>query len=100
MQDEFKKSLVNNNFEKASLLLGEGVDINQSDKDNNTPMHFAAFNGHVLALEFLLNKGAKINPVNVQGSTPMHLAAMKGHVGALEFLLIGPFKQQMQHYHA
>ena len=42
-------------------LLGKGVDIEISNGDGYTPLHFAANGGHVELLKLLLENGADIN---------------------------------------
>ena len=37
----------------------------------NTPMHFAARNGHYLVVKYLLELGAQADIINKQGLTPL-----------------------------
>eukprot|EP00434_Breviolum_minutum_P015714 symbB.v1.2.013846.t1/scaffold988.1/size146321/3 len=55
--------------------------------NGDTPLHQAAYNGHVETAEFLLSKGAAVDAKRIDGDTPLHLAAWNGHVEAAEFLL-------------
>ena len=48
------------------------------DGHRNTPLHNAAKQGNVQAVQILLDRGAKADAVNVDGETPMHLAAENG----------------------
>lgn len=55
-------------------LYNFGADINNKDINNNSPLHYAAENGHYQCVKFLLNKGADANCANVYLDTPLHLA--------------------------
>ena len=39
----------------------QGIDLNQGDYDNRTPIHLASAEGHIACVEFLL-KLAKVYP--------------------------------------
>lgn len=56
--------------------------INSTDSSYNTPLHLAAEQGNIEAVEVLLQlakKRIKIDAKNGVHKTPMHLAASKGH---------------------
>jgi ankyrin repeat protein len=43
------------------LLKVPGVDVNQANKDEeNTPLHFAAYNGDPEVVNWLIRKGAEV----------------------------------------
>ncbi|XP_023260706.1 serine/threonine-protein phosphatase 6 regulatory ankyrin repeat subunit A-like, partial [Seriola lalandi dorsalis] len=52
-----------------------------------TPLHGAAFAGHVDCVQLLLSHDAPVDAVDQSGHTPLMMAAEKGRVGALELLL-------------
>ena len=58
-----------NKFEIVSLLLSSGADINKCDKNGNTLLHFAVYDGIFALAEFLIANGAK-NIKNIKGKTP------------------------------
>jgi ankyrin repeat protein len=65
------------NFEQdririAQLLLGHGVDANAQDKDDETPLHLASYDGRVAIARALLDSGAATNLKGKQGRTPLH----------------------------
>ena len=57
-----------------------GCHVNAKDEDKNTPLHYAAENGHVLAVRILLDAGAKLSARNDEEDTPVHTAAENGHL--------------------
>ena len=50
-----------------------------TNKDQDTPLHYAAQLGHEQIAELLISNGASLNAQNYQGYTLLHWAASKGH---------------------
>ncbi|XP_055998045.1 ankyrin repeat and sterile alpha motif domain-containing protein 1B-like isoform X10 [Ostrea edulis] len=69
------------------------VNINCVDREKDTPLHLAALNGHVGAVEILLRENASVNVVDNRGCNPLHLASWKGNVKICEILLRNPHSQ-------
>lgn len=57
------------------------------DEDGYTPLHRAAYGGHVDAVSALLTAGAEINPHTVDGWTPLHSACRWSRVAVASLLL-------------
>lgn len=69
-------------------LLASGADVNMTTREGITPLHVAALNNKLSAVEFLLTNGAKIDAQDTQyGATPLHLVAHLGHKEVAELLL-------------
>ena len=70
------------------LVKMEGCDINQEDCIGNTPLGWAACNGHEGVVEILLGR-EDISPdkPDMDGQTPLCCAAQNGHEGVVEMLL-------------
>ena len=64
--------------ELVRLLLASGSDPMGRDKDENTPLHWAARSGDVLSASSLLMKNATIDARNKQDETPLHWALRAG----------------------
>jgi hypothetical protein len=56
-------------------------------KDDWTPLHHAASNGHKDVAELLLANKANVNADNNDAKTPLHEAAVHGHLDVAELLL-------------
>jgi ankyrin repeat protein len=64
-----------------------GGSIETTDKDNWTPLHLAALNGHYGIAEFLLKMGAEVDSKNSLKRTPLHIAASHDKKGVAKVLL-------------
>ena len=60
-----------------------------TNKDGNTPLHWAARDGRKTVVELLLKHDADVHMTNKDGSTPLHLAASYGRTDVVKLLLEG-----------
>ncbi|XP_056263492.1 ankyrin repeat and SAM domain-containing protein 4B isoform X1 [Pseudoliparis swirei] len=81
-------------YHKAAIdgyldLLKEATrkDLNTADEDGMTPTLFAAFHGHVDALQLICSREGDPNRSDIWGNTPLHHAAANGHMHILSFLV-------------
>ena len=74
----------------VQILLDAGANPNLNDMQWQTPVHYAARNGHSSALSLLFenpgNRGSR-DRYDREGNTPLHIAALMGHVEEVDALL-------------
>src|SRR5688500_4585019 len=68
-------------------LVAKGVDVNASQVDGATGLHWAVYNDDLVAAEVLLSAGAKPDVPNRVGMTPLAMAAIYGNVRLVDRLL-------------
>ncbi|XP_066508746.1 ankyrin repeat domain-containing protein 49-like [Hoplias malabaricus] len=61
--------------------------VNCRDDDRYTPLHRAAYNGHLSMASVLLDAGAELHARTVDGWTPLHSASRWGHTAMASCLL-------------
>jgi len=73
----------------AKMLLENvsGIDVNQEDRDEQIPLHWALEKEHWDVVKLLLEKGADPNKVNKYGQTPFYLACEQGQMEIAKLLL-------------
>lgn len=88
-----------NDILAASKLLPDGsaadTDAGKPDEPNvyaeggngSTPLHCAAWEGHIAVVKLLLESGADVNARDKFGKTALHDAAFKGHGDVVKLLL-------------
>ncbi|XP_043928580.1 ankyrin repeat domain-containing protein 49 isoform X2 [Protopterus annectens] len=77
-----------NRLSTVKRLLSENHSlINSRDGDNYTPLHRAAYNGHLEIVRELVGHGADVHAVTVDGWTPLHSACKWNNAKVASFLL-------------
>uniref|UniRef100_A0AC35G3I8 Uncharacterized protein n=1 Tax=Panagrolaimus sp. PS1159 TaxID=55785 RepID=A0AC35G3I8_9BILA len=67
-------------------LIGDKVDINVKNKNQETALHVATRYAQVTSAISLLEKGANIDVVDEHGETPLHIASWHGYTLLLSIL--------------
>ncbi len=73
--------------EALQRVIGQDVDVNASQADGATALHWAAYHDNVNAATSLIAAGAQVDATNDFGVTPLSLAATNGSPGMIETLL-------------
>ena len=68
-------------------LIKQKVDINASEADGFTALHWAAQRSDLQLVELLLGAGANVKTSTRYNITPLYLAAMNGNAAMIERLL-------------
>jgi Ankyrin repeats (3 copies)/Ankyrin repeat len=73
--------------EVMMVLLKNGHHLDCKDTYSQTPLSWAAGNGHEAVVKLLLEKGAELESKDNGGQTPLSRAAEKGHEAVVKLLL-------------
>jgi len=65
-----------NSVKCLTYFKAQGLNINQVDERQSTPLHHACANGSENAVSFLLGWGANVHAQDQDGNTPLHLATI------------------------
>ncbi len=68
------------------MIINAGVNINEIDNEDNTPLHAEASRGHLEMLRFLISQGADASKSNNQGQKPLHFAEMTKQQDVIDYL--------------
>ena len=71
--------------ERTPVDLEARVDEDE-DEDGKTPLHWAAYRGHLPVVEYLCEHGADKEARDAYGMTPLHFAACSGYLPVVQYL--------------
>lgn len=73
------KAATNGDVPQLESFYAAGYDIHLPDGMGKTPLHNAAFYGHIDAVNFLLRHGADVSAINDEQDTALHMATMESY---------------------
>ncbi|KAG2455955.1 ankyrin repeat and SAM domain-containing protein 4B [Polypterus senegalus] len=85
MSDRYHKAAIDGY--KDLLKEATRKDLNTPDEDGMTPTLWAAYHGHVEALQLICSRGGDPDRSDIWGNTPLHHAAANGHLTTVNFLV-------------
>ena len=68
-------------------LLNKYFPLFYSIRDGTTPLHFAAYNGHLEVCKLIMDYITDKNPANMKGETPFHFAAKNGQLAVCQVMI-------------
>jgi ankyrin repeat protein len=84
---DLANAVKNGDRASALALLEQKVDINATESDGTTALHWAVYRNDEEMVDRLLKAGANVNALNEYGSAPLTEAAVTGNVKVIEKLL-------------
>jgi ankyrin repeat protein len=87
VDEEFANAVLATDYERLTLLLGKGADINKKDLQGYTPLTSAIRLGSIDATRYLLDHGAKVEAPDHDGWPPIFHAVMRNDVPTIQLLV-------------
>ena len=81
------QAVKNRDAESVRALLKQRVDVNATQGDGATPLHWAAHRDDLVIADLLIRAGARANVADDLGTTPLHLACTNRSGAMVERLL-------------
>lgn len=95
------QAATNGNTVKLEEFFYGGFPLNIPDAMGNTPLHNAAFYGHLNAVRFLLQHGASVDAINNELETPLHMATMEEYAESILSICLPAIasRRELRNYH-
>ncbi len=82
------RAVQNNDVAEVKRLIGQGVNVNELDANQDAPLVMAAYEGHTDIVKLLLEAGADVKAVDPSmKATALHAAAYAGRTEAARLLI-------------
>ena len=85
---EFIAAARGENIDAVNKLLGAGSDVNATQGDGATALHWATHRNNLELVQLLIEVGADVNIANDLGATPLWLATLNGSASIAEKLIV------------
>lgn len=79
LDDDLIKACRQGDIVQVKKALEKGANVNITDQDSYTPLHYAARFGRIYIVQVLLEKNAETKRQDGGGNTAAHLALKNGH---------------------
>ena len=80
LDEELLEAVKNNDIETVRVLIESDADVNATDEDDRTLLHYAAMEGHTQMAELLIEKGAIVDALDYWNNRPSDLAVCNGWI--------------------
>jgi ankyrin repeat protein len=84
---EVADAVMKHDTARLQQLIADHADVNATQPDGSTALHWAAYHRDVAAAKLLLSKGAKPSAITDTGFTPLALACESGNAEMVKLLL-------------
>ena len=74
-------------FDCVRLLIEHGAEVDTRNNDGETPLYFAASNGHIEVVQFLIEQHSDVNACDSDGRSCLWTAALNGHTDVMRALV-------------
>lgn len=82
------QAIKSNDLQAVKDYVRKNTDIiNAEDSENGSPLHLAAYRGHLDIVIFLIEKNADINKKDKEGCTSLHHAVRNNQIEIIKFLI-------------
>ncbi|XP_062187499.1 uncharacterized protein LOC133890892 [Phragmites australis] len=71
-------------FHWTPLIRKAAQNVNATNLEKNTPLHWACLNGHIEVIKALICAGASVSALNSHEKTPMDEAVTKGKMDVID----------------
>ena len=100
---DLRTSIESSDLATLAALIDQGADVNETDIDGATALHWAAHADELEAVRLLVGANADATQATRYGVTPLYLAAVNGNAPMIDVLLtagadpsaIGPYGETM-----
>lgn len=75
------------NEQLLDILLKYKADINQTDYDGKSPLHYAVTSGDIKRVKYIVEHGSNVNVKDRDGITPLHIATVDKNYDIVSYLL-------------
>ena len=86
-EDDIHISSLYGDISSIQKLLENGVDINEKDFLNRTPLMYAAEDENLETIKFLIEKGANINEIDIKNETALIIALKNDNLETAKILI-------------
>jgi hypothetical protein len=80
-------AIMNNNTQRARVLINAGADVSARNDRNLTPLYYAAIHDRWELAGALMRAGANVSAQEADGQTPLHRAAEMGNLRMVQLLM-------------